>query len=412
MLPGRSLPTGMIADILIVRITGGWSGMSADTLTLFRPGYREISRRAVATIGTYAVYLAALAIFGASRAVVIAGVKFGALLVRDPDPRKWDAGPEWYHRLLRFDSGFYADIAKHGYHYNADPSVMSSTAFYPLYPLAARAITSATGIGEGVALLLVANVAAAIAVLLMTKLIKDETDAETALWSVALLMFFPTAFFFSAGYTESLCLVFVLLSLLALRDEKFLLASLAAGLAVGTRSIGIALAPIILLEIVRHRASPWPQTILKMAICGLLATSGLIAFIGYLGVTIGHPLAFVQSQSAWHGGTLVERFLDAVSLTQLRHGGWFLIFMPLAIYSVWRLRLDLSLYALGVLLVPYLTLGITHSMNRYVLMCFPVFVILALLCKSRPIIGTIIIAISSAYLLEQTARFSQWYWVG
>lgn len=63
-------------------------------------------------------------------------------------------------------------------------------------------------------------------------------------------------------------------------------------------------------------------------------------------------------------------------------------------------------------MLPYLTLGITDSMNRFVVICFPVFVCLAILCKPRPWLANMLIGIFAALLFLTTALFSQWYWVG
>ncbi|MFT3730715.1 MAG: mannosyltransferase family protein [Hyphomicrobium sp.] len=386
--------------------------MSTDAFFLRRSGAAAVWLAIFERARPYAAYIAALAIFAASRAVVIAGVKFGELLTVIPDPTRWNAGPAWYHRLLRWDSGFYIRIAETGYQHSSDPSAYNSTAFYPLYPLLGRALASATGLDVGVALLIIANVSLLIAALLMTKLVKDEVGEDIALWSLAFFLFFPTAFFLSAGYTESLCLVFVLLSLITLRDERFLLASAFAGLALASRSVGIVLLPVILWEIYRHRSPSWPRTLATMVLSVVLATSGLTLYMIYLGTTFGDPTAFATSQAAWHQGTFVSRFVDALSLRPLHHGGWFLVFLPLVIWSFGKLQFPIALYGLGALMLPYLTLGITHSMNRFVLMCFPAFIAAAMLCRTRPLIACMIIAVFSAFLFQQSALFSQWYWVG
>jgi hypothetical protein len=91
--------------------------------------------------------------------------------------------------------------------------------------------------------------------------------------------------------------------------------------------------------------------------------------------------------------------------------GWFLCFLALTTWSFWRLRFALSLYALGALAVPYLTLGITDSMSRYVLVCFPAFMCMGILGKGRPWLVIAIIGIFAALLLQTAAMFSQWYWV-
>ncbi len=364
----------------------------------------------------YDVYLSAVLIFAVSRLVVIVGINFGRLLAVIPDPNRTDVGPAWYYRLVRWDSEWYAAIVSHGYRYSDDPSREGPTVFYPLYPLVSYAIKSLFGTDDFVALLLVANIASLAAALLMTKFVKDELGDETALLSLAFFCFFPSSLFLSAGYTESLYLVFVLLSFILMSRQKFAAAAAMAGLSLGTRSIGIVMIPIILWEIGRGNILPWPRLLLKMALCGLLAASGLLVYMAYLGIAFGHPLAFVTVEAAWHDGTFLDRFMSAVTLAGFRDSnlwpaGWFLCFLALTIWSFWRLRFTLSLYALGALAVPYLTLGITDSMSRYVLVCFPAFMCMGILCKGRPWLVTAIIGIFAALLLQTAAMFSQWYWV-
>lgn len=365
----------------------------------------------------YDVYLSALLIFTASRLVVVIGVNFGTLLVPTVNPGKWDAGPAWYHRLLRWDTGWYASIVRDGYRYSDDASVASSTVFYPLYPVVSSAVKWLLGIDEYLALLLVANIASLVAALLMTKFIRDELGDETALLSLALFSFFPTSIFLSAGYTESLCLVFILLSLILLTKEKFVLAAALAGLSLATRSTGIVMIPVVLWEIWRRKPLPLPRLLPLAALCGVLAASGLLAYMAYLGIAFGHPLAFATGQQAWHGGTFVDRLTSAATLWPFRHfnwrsGGWFLGCLLLTICSFRRLRFHVSLYGLGTLMLPYLTLGITESMSRFVLMCFPAFMYLGVLCKGRPWLSGALMGIFGALLVVYTALFSQWYWIG
>jgi hypothetical protein len=364
----------------------------------------------------YDVYLSAVLIFAVSRLVVIVGINFGRVLVVIPDPNRTDAGPAWYYRLVRWDSEWYAAIVSHGYRYSDDPSLAGPTVFYPLYPLVSYLIKSLFGTDDFVALLLVANIASLFAALLMTKFVRDELGDEIALLSLAFFCFFPSSLFLSAGYTESLYLVFVLLSFILMSREKFASAAAMAGLSLGTRSIGIVMIPVILWEIGRGNILPWPRLLLKMALCGLLAASGLLVYMAYLGIAFGHPLAFATVEAAWHGRPFLDRFVSAVTLAGFRHAnlwaaGWFLCFLALTIWSFWRLRFAVSLYALGALAVPYLTLGITDSMSRYVLVCFPAFMCMGILCKGRPWLVIAIIGIFAALLLQTAAMFSQWYWV-
>jgi hypothetical protein len=365
----------------------------------------------------YDVYLSALLIFAASRLVVVVGINLGKLLVRVPDPMKWDAGPAWYDRLLRWDTGWYASIVADGYRYSDDGSIPSSTVFYPLYPLAAYAVKSLFGVDHFMALLLVANVASLIVALLLTKFVRDELGDEIALWSLAFFCFFPSALFLSAGYSEALFLLFVLLSFILLVRQKFALAAALAGLSLATRSIGIVMIPVILWEMGHRSVLPWSRLLPRMAVCGALAASGLLAYLAYLGIEFGHPLAFATGQAAWHGGSFLDRFVSGLTLASFRHtnlriAGWFVCFVILTIWSFGRLRSAVSLYGLGALALPYFTLGITDSMNRFVLVCFPALVCLGILCRGRPWLGNALVGIFAALLLQTAALFSQWYWVG
>jgi Gpi18-like mannosyltransferase len=363
----------------------------------------------------HSVYLSAMLIFAASRLVVIAGINFGKLL-DIPYPEKFAVEPLWFERLLRWDSEWYADIIRHGYQYNDNPMVESSTVFYPLYPALSYAMKSLFGIDPSIALLVVANVSALVAALLMTKFVRDELGNEIALLSLAFLSFFPSSLFLSAGYSESLFLALVLLSFILMAAEKFVLASAAAGLSLATRSIGIAMIPVLFWEMGRHKTVPWARPLPKMVLSGMLAASGLLGYAGYLGLKFGRPLAFATSQAAWHEGTFLDRLVSALTLATVLdstvwNAGWFLGFLALTLWSFLRLRLAVALYGLGALAVPYLTLGLTDSMNRYELVCFPAFICMGILGAGRPWLAISVIGIFAALLFQTAALFSQWHWV-
>jgi Gpi18-like mannosyltransferase len=361
------------------------------------------------------VYISALLIFAASRLVVIAGINFGKKLTT-PYPAKFAVEPLWYERLLRWDGEWYSAIISQGYQYSDNPAVESSTVFYPLYPALSYAITWLSGIDQSIALLLVANLSALLAALLITKFVQNELGSEVALLSLTFFCFFPSSLFLSAAYSESLFLVFVLLSFIAMHEQKYALAAVFAGLSLGTRSIGIVMIPVILWDMACRSSLPWTRLLPRMGLCGLLAASGLLVYSGYLGLKFGHPLAFATSQAAWHSGTFLDRLVAALSLGTFRDSnlwtvGWFLCFLALAIWSFWQLRATVALYGLGTLAVPYLTLGLTDSMTRYELVCFPAFMCMGSLGVGRPWLVMALIGIFAALLLQTAALFSQWHWV-
>ena len=365
-----------------------------------------------------ALYWQALLVFAASRLVVFIATQTGTMLVRDPDPTKWEGGPNWYHRLLRWDSGWYLSIIDRGYFYSDNPADETSVNYFPAYPLISYVVKSLFGLQSGVAMLLVANVSGLIAVLLFAKFASDELGDEIALSAVTLLCFFPASMFMSAGYTKSLCLMFVLLSLILMTRQKFVLSATVAGLAMATRSTSILLAPAILWEMWRQNTQPLVRLLPRLALCGTLAVSGLLAFMIYLGVKFGHPMAFVGSQEAWNSENLQQRVWSAVTLRPFltlnwRSSGFFLGFLALMIGSFWRMRPALWLYGIGALALPYLLQGgFVGSMDRYILLCVPAFMAMGLLCRGRPWLLNALIGIFAALLFRKTELFSQWYWEG
>jgi hypothetical protein len=177
--------------------------------------------------------------------------------------------------------------------------------------------------------------------------------------------------------------------------------------------------PVILWEMWSRKPSPGrlPGKLALMALCGVLAASGLLIYMAWLGIRFGHPLAFAEGQQAWHGGTFLGRLAAAATLVPFWHfnwrdGGGFVVFLILAVWSFRRLRPGVSLYGLGAVMLPYVTLGITDSMNRFIVMCFPAFMCLGLLCKGRAWLASILIGLFAALLLVNTALFSQSYWAG
>src|SRR6202011_5699111 len=120
--------------------------------------------------------------------------------------------------------------------------------FYPLFPMLARAIAKIGGLAPADALLLVSNVAGLLAIVALFKLVREEFGDRLALATTALLSFFPTSVLLSAGYTEPLELLFIVLFFLALKPKHYLLAAVFAGLAVADRSTGIVLLPVLLCE--------------------------------------------------------------------------------------------------------------------------------------------------------------------
>jgi hypothetical protein len=364
----------------------------------------------------------ALAIFLGSRLVMVIAIQFAIRFVpRSSGDGLWNAGIGWFDNLLRWDSGWYLSIVQRGYVRSlADPD-SHAAAFYPLYPLTVKAMTL-IGVNVYFALLIVANLAAVVAALMLFQLVREQYDEQTGLLAVGFLGLFPTSLFLSAGYTESMALAFALGCFLLLRRQHLVAAALCAGLALATRSTGIVLLPVVLWEVWNIHKGKVGKLLGHGLICGLLAASGLILYASYLWIAVGDPLRFVIAESYWHNGMgLGERLWRALTLQPLlgtfSEGAWFFVGVGgILVMFCRRIGLTQSMYGFAVLLLPYLTLAGGsagfNSMPRYVLLAFPLYTILATFCRDRLWLTILLIGVSAAGLAVYTARFSQWYWVG
>jgi hypothetical protein len=372
-------------------------------------------------------YIQPVLIYLFSRLVVFLGILFGKTYIPLGNDT-WIAGTSWYHSLLRWDSEWYKIIATEGYAYNGDPGQTQTVVFYPLYPALSRFFSELFRIDVIDSMLLVSNLAALAAIMLLFKLLREEYNDRIAIMSVAMISFFPSSIFLSAGYTESLALLLMVSFFLMIAREQFFAAALLAGLALATRSSGVILLPVLLWELWRCRTPG--QFLIEAVPLSIMATSGLWLYVLYLGFTFHHPMAFADAQAAFHDNTAMSaRLISALTLqpfgkmnlTDASPAGldqWFtLIFIGLTVWS-WLsgIRRSMTIFALMALALPYLTLaggpaGFT-SMARFNIVSFPLFAVMALLLDRQRWAVPGIAGIFGGLLLIYTALFTQWQWVG
>lgn len=378
-------------------------------------------------------YFQALLIFLSSRLVMVLAIVFaGRFVPQNPGEGNWNVDLSWRHYLLRYDSGWYLRIVREGYSYDPSSAAPQPVVFPPLYPLISRFVSFILSIHENNAVLLVSNLSILVAIPLLYKLVKDEYGHDVALYVVALLSFFPTSLFFSAGYAESLTLLLIVSFFLLLRREQFLLASIFAGLALATRLATVVLLLPLAWEIWRSYAADRKRLLLTAVPSIILATSGLWIYMIYLTVKFHEPLAFAHALGGWQGGTSIRQNLPAalmlrpfLALKAIWQIGpyanyvdpWiFLIFLFLIVAFWKRLRTSHALYGVAALLFPYLTRSggplAFESFGRYMPLVFPAFIVLGQLSLKRAWLGLSLVGIFAAMLFMYMAMFSQWYWAG
>ena len=352
-----------------------------------------------------------------------------------------------------FDGHWFIRIATHGYE-------GWRAAFFPLYPLLVHLGTEVVR-KVGVSGILVSLICYALAMVVLYRLVKADLGSRVALWSVVLLSFAPTAFFFQAVYSESLFLLLTLLSFGAGRNGRWLLAGVSGLLAALTRSAGVVLLlPLAWMWLEQRRGRPLalpggkaglvevpgrPAHLASLA-CLLLVPAGVGIYMAYTWARFHDALLFVAAERHWH------RHLSSPT-TALIHGTramihsvraiaadphayfvfarppfrlmWLTVgnltaFVALVVALVllvlcWRrLPASYTLFAIATLLLPlsYPSRGIPLlSMPRFVLVDFPLFVALACVLVPHRVTRWAILAVMAVLMVVLTATYAMDMWV-
>ena len=159
----------------------------------------------------------ALLPFVLARVIVLGVLALAHFIVDRTDPSHVGVAARVHEGLLGWDAGFYETIARVGY----GAMGMQSLRFYPAVPALTHAVAWLPGVGDGTALLVVSNVAADVATVLLYILVRRETRntlvARRAIWFLSLA---PAAYVLVMGYAESTLLCLAIGCFLALRPSQ------------------------------------------------------------------------------------------------------------------------------------------------------------------------------------------------
>ncbi len=350
-----------------------------------------------------------------SRAAVWA-LALGVLLLfpGSLNPRRGEWDSPRLHELgrivdvwARWDSDWFLRIAEHGYTW---PS--STPAFFPLYPLLVAGLGRALLGHELLAGVLISLGTGTAAFGLLYLLARERLGEAPARRTVLYLAVAPTSLFFGAVYSESLFLLLGVLAFLLAERGRFLGAGSAAGLALLTRSAGVALLPALVL--LAWRRPDRSRALLGVAVAPLL----FALYPAALALWIGRPLAFLDAQSVvWErrlspagplGGIAAavqhHEFLDLATAVGI---------VVLGVVAWRRIGAAYGLYALASVLLPLTFVSNKvplWSMQRFAVVVFPCFMALATMTRTRRTTISAA-AILAAGLCVYVVRWALWDWV-
>lgn len=350
--------------------------------------------------------------------------------------------PRWMWSFANFDGVHYLNIVQHGY------MAQFTQAFFPLYPLTVKFFGRVLLLRNDFASLIIIGQFVSFISLLATlvvfhKLVELDFNKNIAIKALWFLLIFPTSFYFGALYTESFFLCLVILSFWFARQKKWWLSSLCASLASATKITGVMLLFPLLWEYVRdssttnivhnhkkfilHEILRCVKKILRSPIIYVVPI-GLIVYMLYLQLSFHDPLYFWHAQSAFgaqrSSDTLIFplqtlyrylKILTSVSYTQ--QGFWVALYEfaittfvigLIALGHRLKLRSAYLLFSWLSLLIPLMT-GTLSSMPRYVLIAFPIYLVLANI--RNKLVFSVISVIFLLFQLLFSAQYLQGLWV-
>lgn len=286
--------------------------------------------------------------------------------------------------LLAWDGRWYERIADDGYSEGGE-----EIRFSPLFPWLGRGFGYLVG-DAGTALVLVSNVAALAAGVLLAQLVLERTGsirhASRATWAMAL---WPASFVLVFAYTESLLLALALVFVLALRRDRIRVAA-AAGFAAGlVRPTGAALAILAVagaVEMITGSTRPRPWAKLAPVIAPV---AGLATFLVLSARWHGNFWGPIDEQSPLRGDLVdpvtrvIRGFTDIAGDETLGDG----LHLPFVLGAIGllvvvfrRLGPAEGFYSLALVLVA-MSADNWNSFERYLIGAYPVFIALALVTR-------------------------------
>ncbi|MCW2525204.1 MAG: hypothetical protein JWM76_64 [Pseudonocardiales bacterium] len=351
-----------------------------------------------------------LSSFVLARLIVVSGVlvarRLGSHNYRFDGPLGWDA---YWYRL----------IADHGYSQVPGEAIR----FFPLLPLAVRALADPLGGNSALALLLISNGAAIAYPLLASRLARDagalEREVELVPWVIA---FAPAGFVLVMGYTESTYGVLVCVVLLCGRRNHWSGVAGAGFLAGLLRPTGILLMIPILIEVVRSGSKRTVRELVLRAAAVLAPLSGLAVYLGWSAYSNGDLLRPLRAQTApgLRGGVVINpgrwivHAVQKLTVGDLKHAAplmhllWAVVALVLLALAARRLPVSYTAFA-AVSLLAALTARNMASFERYGASALPLLLVVPSLLSTARLRKSALLVATAILFVYSFAAFSARY---
>jgi len=268
--------------------------------------------------------------------------------------------------FVRWDANFYLAIARAGYPPPRSPdSPVYHVAFFPLYPLVVRSLSSLVQ-DIFLAAAIVSNVFALMATLLVYRLAASGASRQQGIRAALVLLLAPGSHFLSLPYPEAMFVAFLSAAILAIHEDRLLLAGVAGALAGATRSAGVVVCLSLLYVAWTKRANVLDAA--RAVAAAAISLAGIAGFAMFCASRYGDALAFVHIQSRYLNDRSIKLFgpLKAIFAFDADPDYYLVTFVAIVIcvQMVRRAAVVDSLTAWFLLLLPMWT-GTLKAMIRY-----------------------------------------------
>lgn len=326
-----------------------------------------------------------------------------------------------FWQWANFDGVHYIMIAQNGYR-----SIFSgiTQAFFPFYPILIKYLNFLIRnyLFSG---LIISNLFFLLSLLVFKKLLIELKI--NSIYPLLFLLIFPTSYYFGAVYNESLFLFLSLMSVLMIKKKKWLLSSFLIGFSTATRITGVFLITPLLGEYLL-RVKNDKKKLFNALIYGLISLSGLIIYSFYLNKYFHDPFYFATVQQKFGASRQTDKIIllyqviwryIKMFLTVKKQSLLFytisqefifaIVGFALLIFGFYKsINKRYLLYSFLAFLLPTLT-GNFSSMPRYIIVLFPIYIILDKILKNWQ--KKILLFIFSILLIVNTMFFLRGFWV-
>jgi len=201
--------------------------------------------------------------------------------------------PSMLNPWAQWDGEAYLTIAEKGYVTLSDGRTLYN--FLPAYPLIIR-LTGFIVQDLALAALLLSAAFSLMASYYLFRIAELEFGEDVAKKTVVLLLFFPTAFFFSAVYSESMFLALVTASFYYARKGDWIKAGVLAAALPFVRILGLLFWIVLAIEyLLQNRKLVFNKRFVGVSI----AVLGVVAFFIYSMLTTDSLFGYANQQNLW-----------------------------------------------------------------------------------------------------------------